>query len=236
MKSRGGCHPGSNPTAVATCYPRSYTTILALALRENVEVEPTPQRRSKPATPLPMCVLGHALTLRLLYDKKLHINVPSLSNVASDSCYAWIEWFGNPWKVESDFPAPSCRGLLVRIDRHPSPGCNSGKTWDIKQMGKATIIAVKVVPLYEGGGSRVESLLNDSLLILGFLVVVLAPMALALAENGPAGTGWKLLTFLCCASAAWFFIFPSNLLIALGAWVLAWACAMALRMSLRRRA
>ena len=61
-------------------------------------------------------------------------------------------------------------------------------------MGKATIIAVKVVPLYEGGGSRVESLLNDSLLILGFLVVVLAPMALALAENGPGGTGWKLLT------------------------------------------
>ena len=103
-------------------------------------------------------------------------------------------------------------------------------------MGKATIIAVKVVPLYEGGGSRVESLLNDSLLILGFLVVVLAPMALALAEIGPGGTVWKLLTFLCCASAAWFFIFPSNLLIALGAWVLAWACAMALRMSLRRRA
>ena len=101
-------------------------------------------------------------------------------------------------------------------------------------MGKATIIAVKVVPLYEGGGSRVESLLNDSLLILGFLVVVLAPMALALAENGPAGTGWKLLTFVCCALAAWFIIFPSNLL-ALVAWALALACAMARRMRLNRR-
>jgi hypothetical protein len=101
-------------------------------------------------------------------------------------------------------------------------------------MGKATIIAVKVVPLYEGGGWRVESLVDDSLLILAFLAIVLAPMALALAESG--GAGWKFLTFLCCALAAWFFIFPSNVLIALVAWVLAWACAMALRMSLRRRA
>jgi hypothetical protein len=78
--------------------------------------------------------------------------------------------------------------------------------------------------------------LNDGLLILGFLAVVLAPMALALAETGPGGAGgWKLLTFLCCAFAAWFFIFPSNLLIALVAWALAWACAMAMRMSLNRR-
>ena len=103
-------------------------------------------------------------------------------------------------------------------------------------MGKATIIAVKVVPLYEGGGSRMDPVTSDGLLILGFLAVVLAPMALALAVTRPGGAGWKLLTFLCCALAAWFFIFPSNLLIALGAWVLAWACAMALRMSLRRRA
>ena len=76
---------------------------------------------------------------------------------------------------------------------------------------------------------------SDGLLIFGFLAVVLAPMALALAETGPGGAGWKLLTFVCCALAAWFIIFPSNLL-ALVAWALAWACAMALRMSLRRRA
>ena len=110
------------------------------------------------------------------------------------------------------------------------------KLGNIKQMEKATIIAVKVVPLYEGGGSRVDSLVDDCLLILGFLAVVLAPMALALAELGSGGAGWKLLTFLCCSLAAWFFIFPSNLLIAFVAWVLAWACAMALRMSLRWRA
>jgi hypothetical protein len=81
-----------------------------------------------------------------------------------------------------------------------------------------------------------DSVLNDSLLILGFLAVVLAPMVLALAETGPGSAGWKLLTFLCCAFAAWFFIFPSNLLIALVAWVLAWACALAMRMSFNRRA
>src|SRR6516162_4711725 len=174
MKSRGGCHPGSNPTAVATCYPRSYTTILALALRENVEVEPTPQRRSKPATPLPMCVLGHALTLRLLYDKKLHINVPSLSNVASDSCYAWIEWFGNPWKVESDFPAPSCRGLLVRIDRHPSPVAIREKLGTLNKCGRQRSSPLRWSRSMRAAVRGVESLLNDSLLILGFLVVVLA--------------------------------------------------------------
>ena len=97
-------------------------------------------------------------------------------------------------------------------------------------MGKATIIAVNVVPLHESGGSRVDSLLNDSLFILAFLAVVLAPMALALAQTGPGGAGWKLLTFVCCAFAGWFFIFPSNLLIAFVAWLLAWACAMAMRM------
>jgi len=77
-------------------------------------------------------------------------------------------------------------------------------------------------------------LLNDSVLIIGFLAIILAPLTLVL-DTGPGGAGWKLLTFLCCAFAAWFFIFPSNLLIALLAWVLAWACAMALHMSLNRR-
>src|SRR5215471_16338588 len=60
--------------------------------------------------------------------------------------------------------------------------------------------------------------------------IILAPMALALAETGPGSAGWKLLTFLCCAFAAWFFIFPSNVLIAL----VAWACAMAMRISFNR--
>jgi hypothetical protein len=99
-------------------------------------------------------------------------------------------------------------------------------------MGKAIMIAVKVLLLDDGGGSRMT---NDGLFILGFLAVILAPMALALAETGPRGGGWKLLTFLSCAFAAWFFIFPSNLLNPLVAWVLAWACAIAMRMSLNRR-
>jgi hypothetical protein len=50
-----------------------------------------------------------------------------------------------------------------------------------------------------------DSLLFDSLLIFGSLAILLAPMALALANTGPGGAGWKLLTFLCCAFAAWFF-------------------------------
>jgi hypothetical protein len=91
----------------------------------------------------------------------------------------------------------------------------------------------------QGHGARraqqVDSALNDSLVIFGFLAILLAPMALALAETGPGGAGWKLLTFLCCAFAAWFLIFPSNLLIAVVAWVLAWAVAMAMRMSFNRR-
>ncbi len=71
------------------------------------------------------------------------------------------------------------------------------------------------------------SLLNDSLLIFGSLAILLAPMALALAEMGPGGAGWKFITFLCCTFAAWFFFFAStSLLIPLVAWVLAWACAM----------
>jgi hypothetical protein len=85
------------------------------------------------------------------------------------------------------------------------------------------------------GGQQVDSALNDSLLILGFLVILLAPMALALVETGPGGAGWKGLTFLCCAFAAWFVVFSSGLLDALVAWLLAWACAMAMRMSFNRR-
>ncbi len=71
-----------------------------------------------------------------------------------------------------------------------------------------------------------DAVLNDGLLIIGFLAIVLAPMALALAYTGPGGAGWKLLTFLCCAFAAWSVCFGSSLLVALVAWVLAWACAM----------
>jgi hypothetical protein len=78
-------------------------------------------------------------------------------------------------------------------------------------------------------------LLLDSLLIFGFLAIVLAPMSLVL-DTGPGGAGWKLLTFLCCAFAAWSILFGSGLVIAIAAWVLAWACAMVLRMSLRWRA
>jgi hypothetical protein len=47
-------------------------------------------------------------------------------------------------------------------------------------------------------------LLNDTLLIIGFLAIVLAPLTLVL-DTGPGGAGWKLLTFLCCTFAAWFF-------------------------------
>jgi len=80
-----------------------------------------------------------------------------------------------------------------------------------------------------------DSALNDSLLIFGGLVILLAPLALALADTGPGGAGWKLLTFLCCTFAGWFFFFGSNQLIALVAWLLAWACAMVRRMSFNRR-
>jgi hypothetical protein len=81
-----------------------------------------------------------------------------------------------------------------------------------------------------------ESLLNDSLLVFGGLAILLAPMALALANTEPGGAGWKLLTFLCCTFAAWSFFFAStSLLIPLVAWLLAWSCAMAMRMSFNRR-
>jgi len=87
---------------------------------------------------------------------------------------------------------------------------------------------------------QVESLLNDTLLVFGSLAILLAPMALALAigETRPGGAGWKLLTFICCTVAAWFLFFAetSGLVIAFVAWLLAWASAMAMRMSFRRRA
>jgi hypothetical protein len=71
-----------------------------------------------------------------------------------------------------------------------------------------------------------DPVLYDGLLIFGSLAILLAPMALDLANTGPGGAGWKLLTFLCCTFAAWSLFFGSNLLIALVAWGLAWACAM----------
>jgi len=87
---------------------------------------------------------------------------------------------------------------------------------------------------------QVDSLFNDSLLVFGSLAILLAPMALALAigETRPGGAGWKLLTFICCTVAAWFLFFAetSGLVIAFVAWLLAWASAMAMRMSFRRRA
>jgi hypothetical protein len=84
-----------------------------------------------------------------------------------------------------------------------------------------------------------DQLLNDSLLVFGSLAILLAPMALALAigETRLGGGGWKLLTFLCCTVAAWFLFFAktSGLVIALVAWLLAWACAVGMRMSFNRR-
>jgi len=98
----------------------------------------------------------------------------------------------------------------------------------------AVIIAVKVL-LLDGGGSRMDPVTSDGLIILGFLAVVLAPMALAL--TAPSGSAvWELITFLCCAFAAWSFMFSSNLVIAITAWVLAWACAMVVRRLNRRHA
>jgi len=79
-----------------------------------------------------------------------------------------------------------------------------------------------------------DSVLNEGLLIFGGLVILLAPLTLAISETGPGGAGWKLLTFLCCTFAAWFFFFGSNQLIALVAWLLAWACAMVRQRRARR--
>jgi hypothetical protein len=86
---------------------------------------------------------------------------------------------------------------------------------------------------------QLESLLEDTLLVFGSLALLLALMALALAIGGtkPGGAGWKLLTFICCAIAAWFLFFAktSGLVIAFVTWLLAWACALAMRMSFNRR-
>jgi len=79
------------------------------------------------------------------------------------------------------------------------------------------------------------SLLSDSLLIFVAVAILLAPMALALADMGPGGAGWKILTFVCCAFAAFSLVFASGLPIAVVAWVLAWAVAMAMRMRFNRR-
>jgi len=88
-------------------------------------------------------------------------------------------------------------------------------------------------------GDQVDSLLKDTLLVFGSLAILPTPMALALAiaETRPGGAGWKLLTFICCTVAAWFLFFADNsgLLIAFVAWLLAWACALAMRMSFIRR-
>ena len=80
-----------------------------------------------------------------------------------------------------------------------------------------------------------DSVLDESLLIFVGFVVLLAPLALALAETGPGGAGWTLLTYLCCTFAVWFFFFGSNQIIALVAWLLAWACATVRRTSFYRR-
>jgi len=89
-------------------------------------------------------------------------------------------------------------------------------------------------------GDQVDSLLTDTLLVFGSLAILLAPMALALVigEMRPGGAGWKLLTFICCAVAACFLFFAdtSGLVIAFVAWLLAWACALAMRMSFNQRA
>jgi hypothetical protein len=46
-----------------------------------------------------------------------------------------------------------------------------------------------------------------------------------------------LLTFICCAVAAWFLFFAetSGLVIAFVAWLLAWGVALVMRMSFNRR-
>ena len=48
-----------------------------------------------------------------------------------------------------------------------------------------------------------DPVLSDGLLIFGFLVIVLAPMSLALAYTGPGGAGWKLLTAWPWQPFAW---------------------------------
>ena len=88
-------------------------------------------------------------------------------------------------------------------------------------------------------GDQIDSLFMDTLLIFGSLMILLAPMAFALAigETKPGGAGWKLFTFICCAVAAWFLFFAetSGLVIAFVAWLLACSCALVMRMSFNRR-
>jgi len=87
-------------------------------------------------------------------------------------------------------------------------------------------------------GDQVDSLLKDTLLVFLSLAMLLAPMACALAigETKPGGAGWKVLTFICCTVAAWLLFFTdSSGLVAFVVWLLAWACALAMRMSFSRR-
>jgi hypothetical protein len=93
------------------------------------------------------------------------------------------------------------------------------------------------VRLGEGEAKIMLEVVIDSLLVFGSLAILLAPLTLAIviAETRPSGTGWTVLTFVCCTVAAWFLFFASSLVIAFVAWLLAWACAMALRMSFNRR-
>jgi len=55
---------------------------------------------------------------------------------------------------------------------------------------------MKAIPLKvlldDGGGVRMDQVLNDSLLISAFLAIVLAPMALALGEVGPGGASFAV--------------------------------------------
>jgi hypothetical protein len=83
---------------------------------------------------------------------------------------------------------------------------------------------------------QLDSLLKDTLLVFGSLAILLAPMALALAI-GDTKPGWKILTFICCTVAAWllFFADTSGLVIAFVVRLLAWACALAIRMNFNRR-
>jgi hypothetical protein len=78
-----------------------------------------------------------------------------------------------------------------------------------------------------------------ALLVFGSFAILVAPMALALAigETRSGGAGWKVLTFTCCTAAAWFLFFAdsSGLVIAFVTWLLAWACALVMRMSFNRR-
>jgi hypothetical protein len=94
---------------------------------------------------------------------------------------------------------------------------------------------VMVAVMLNGTPGRILRRRGSQMDFFGFFAILLAPMALALANTGPGGAGWKLLTFLCCTFAAWFFFFASSLLIALVAWVLAWGCAITMRISFNRR-